>query len=301
MSEWWGVLVLAALDAALWVIGYGGRPPSAADRRLLAYTGRRARERHLPGALWTRLGAPALRGIAVCLRPLSSRARRQAVTDRLVRAGLDWDPVMFDGLTIAGASAGLVTGGIAGSVVGLSGGPFGWMALAGGLGYLAPRIWVRRQGDARERELRSALPDALDTLAICLHAGLGIQAAVAEYVQHASGPCRDVFRWYLADLALGRAPEDALADMGRRAPGDDLAVVAAGLAHGIRLGSPIAEILEEQAAHFRGLALLRAEEGARKLSTRLVLPLVAFVFPQVFMIGLGPVALRLIGPGGLLR
>lgn len=301
MSDWWPVLILAVLDATLWVIVYGDNRPSAAERRLVAYTARRVGESRPPHALWARVGAPALRGVAVFLRPLVSGTRRRAVADRLVRAGLDWDPALFDGLTIVGASVGLAAGAIAGALAGLPVGPSGSVALAGGLGYLAPGMWVRRRGEARERELRKALPDALDVLAICLHAGLGLQAAVMEYVQNASGAGRDVFRRYLADLALGRAPEEALAEMARRSPGDDLAVVAAGLAHGARLGSPIAEILEEQAAHFRALALRRAEEGARQLSTRLVLPLVAFVFPQVFIIGLGPVALRLIGPGGLLR
>lgn len=160
---------------------------------------------------------------------------------------------------------------------------------------------MARRGDARAREFERALPDALDVLAICLRAGLGIQAAVAEYARSASGIAAEAFGRYLADLALGRTAEDGLAAMARRYPGDDLAVVAAALAQGVRLGAPLAETLEEQAAHFRALALRRAEEGARRLSTRLVLPLVAFIFPQVFIIGLGPVALRLLGPGGALR
>ncbi len=300
MSEWWSVVIPAALDAALWGLVCAERGPSAAGRRLLRYAARRSHEGR-PRSMWAHAGAPALQGLVARLRPLASRARRRQIADRLVQAGLDWDPALFDGLKIAGAAAGLAAGAAAGVFTRLPAGSAGWMALAGGLGYLAPGIWVRRRRGTRERELRACLPDALDVLVICLRAGLGLQAAVAEYAQNASGMGGEVFRRYLADLALGRTPEDGLAEMARRYPGDELGLVAAGLAHGIRLGSPMAEILEQQAAHFRALALRRAEEGARMLSTRLVLPLVAFVFPQVFIIGLGPLALRLIGPGGLLH
>ncbi len=301
MSGWWGVSALAALDAALWIIVYQDSRPSSADRRLLVYAARTPAGARTHPSLWKRIGTPILRAIAAGLRPFASATRRRLIADRLMRAGLDWDPALFDGLKIMGALAGFSAAAVAASQVTLPGGAVGWMALAGGLGHLGPGIWVRHRSDTRERAFRKALPDALDVLAICLRAGLGFHAAVAEYARNASGVAGDAFRRYLSDLALGRTPEDGLTEMARRYPGDDLAVVTAALIQGIRLGSPIAEILEEQAAHFRVLALRRAEEAARALSTRLVLPLVAFVFPQVFIIGLGPVALRLIGPGGLFR
>jgi tight adherence protein C len=301
MSGWWGVALLATLDASLWIMAYRDRRPSAAERRLWAHAASTAARAHSRSSLREGLGRAVLRILAARLRRFGSAARRRRDADRLVQAGVDWDPALLDVLRLGGAAVGLAAGAIAGWHGRVAGGPFVWAALAGGLGYLSPGVWVGQRGAARTREFQRALPDALDVLAICLRAGLGFHAAVAEYTRSVTGVAGDAFRRYLADLALGQTPEDGLAEMIRRYPGDDLAVVASGLAQAIRLGSPLAQILEEQAAHFRMVALRQAEEGARRLSTRLVLPLVAFIFPQVFIVGLGPVALRLFGPGGLLK
>ena len=156
----------------------------------------------------------------------------------------------------------------------------------------------RRRADARA--LQKALPDALDTLALCLRAGLSLHAAVAEYAGSAPGVAGQAFRGYLADLAVGRTPEEALADLARRFPGDEIAAVAAAVAQSLRIGAPLADVFEAQAAHARRVALHSAREGAQKLSTHLVLPLVLFFFPVVFLIGLGPVALKVARLLGLL-
>jgi pilus assembly protein TadC len=161
--------------------------------------------------------------------------------------------------------------------------------------FLVPAA-LRRAADTRA--LRRALPDALDTLALCLRAGLGLHAAVAEYAKTATGMAGDAFRGYLADLALGQAPDDALAGLARRFPLDEVAALAAAVAQSLRIGAPLAEVFEMQAAHYRTMSLHRAREAAQRLSTQLVLPLVVFIFPVVFLVGLGPVALkvgRLIG------
>ena len=165
-----------------------------------------------------------------------------------------------------------------------------------------PAHIARRPGRAAElRALRKALPDALDTLALCLRAGLGLHEAAAEYAKSATGAAGDAFRGYLAELAVGRAPDDALEGLARRYPLDEVAVLAAAVAQSLRIGAPLAEVLEAQAAHCRTLMLHRSREAAHRLSTQLVLPLVAFIFPVVFIIGLGPVALRIARLVGMIR
>jgi tight adherence protein C len=149
--------------------------------------------------------------------------------------------------------------------------------------------------------VRRALPDALDTLALCLRAGLGLHASVAEYAKTATGAAGEAFRAYLADLAMGRAPDDALAALARRYPLDELAAVTAAVAQSLRIGAPLADVLEMQAAHCRTMSLHRAREAAQRVSTQLVLPLVAFIFPVVFLIGLGPVALKVARLIGVMR
>lgn len=300
MVGWSGVVALAALDVALWVIVHR-TGESSADRRLQKCVARQSAGVRPHPSLWARIGGPLLHSAAACLRPLASPARRGLMVDRLMRAGLEWDPALFDGLKLAGAVVGAAVAVVVGSRAVLPGGSLGWMVVAAGVGYLLPVSWLRHRGEERQRQFRRALPDALDVFAICLRAGLGLHAAVAEYARSAFGVAAEAFRRYLSDVALGRPPEEGLAELARRYPGEDLASVAVALAQGTRFGSPVAEILEEQAAHCRAIALRQAQEDARALSTRLVLPLVVFVFPQIFIVGLGPVALHLFGSGGVLR
>jgi tight adherence protein C len=164
-----------------------------------------------------------------------------------------------------------------------------------------PRGRARRPGASDMRALRAALPDALDTLALCLRAGLGLHAAVAEYAKSAPGVAGAAFRGYLAELTVGRAPEDALATLARRFPLDEVSALAAAAAQSLRIGAPLADVFEAQAAHCRTVSLHRAREAAQRLSTQLVLPLVVFIFPVVFIVGLGPVALSVGHLLGLLR
>ncbi|HLJ61581.1 MAG TPA: type II secretion system F family protein [bacterium] len=301
MTGWWDVWGLGALDALLWAAARGEEPSSPALRRLRRYlSDRRPTERRAP-SLWRRVGQPAGTRAVLALRRLTSQARRRRAADYLARAALEWAPETLVALALASGAALALA---APAIVHLSGAPgpdWAWGAFGWGIGYLQPGLWVRRRGAFRIREFERELPGALDMLVIGLRAGLSLPAAVAEYAGSGRGVATTAFHAYLTDLALGRTPEEGMAEMVRRYPGDALAVVAATLAQSVRLGSPLADALEAQASHLRRLMLRRAEESARGLAVRLVVPLVVCVFPQVFIVGLGPVALKLLGPGGVLH
>lgn len=292
MSGWWLPAALACCDAVLWVLVWKTPSPSRAERRLWRHTASPRPVRSVRAAhLSPDHGAAGWR---------ARYRRRQA--DLLALAGLAWEPGALDALACGGAVAGALLAAAAAQFAHFSGGAAAWAAgCAGGAGYLAPGLWVLRRAKERLRAFRRALPDALDVLSICLRAGLGLQPAVAEYARTAHGPSGEALRRYLRDLALGASPEQALEALGRRYPSEDVGAAVAVLGQGLRLGTPLADVLSEQAAHLRALSLRRAEEAARGLTSRLVLPLAAFIFPAVFIIGLGPVLLRLLEIVGGLR
>lgn len=301
MTGWWDVWGLAALDVLLWTAARGAGRSSPALRRLRRYlSDRRPTARRVP-SMWRRVGQPAGARVALALRRLTSQARRRRAADGLARAALEWAPETLVALALASGAALAVAAPVAAHLGGVPGPDWAWGAFGWGIGYLQPGLWVRRRGTFRIREFERELPSALDVLVIGLRSGLSLPAAVAEYAGSGRGVAATAFRAYLTDLTLGRTPEEGMAEMVRRYPGDALSVVAATLAQSVRLGSPLADALEAQASHLRRLMLRRAEEAARGLAVRLVLPLVVCVFPQVFIVGLGPVALRLLGPDGMLR
>jgi len=219
----------------------------------------------------------------------------------LARAALEWEPEALDALALASGTASALAAWAAVRLIGLPGPPLAWTVCAWAIGWLQPRGWVERRGAARRRQFERDLPDALDGIVIGLRGGLSLPAAVAEYAGSASGVAGQAFRGYLGDLAFGRTLEEGMAELVRRYPVEALSAVASTLGQSARLGSLLAGALQAQAAHLRRMALRRAEEAARALAVKLVVPLVVCVFPQVFIIGLGPVALTLLGRGGLLR
>ncbi|HXX37735.1 MAG TPA: type II secretion system F family protein [bacterium] len=300
MIGWWDVWGLAVLDALLWAAARAPDPRSPALRRLRRYVSRQKPTERGVSPLLGRIGRRA-EAAASALRRVTPHARRRRTTDRLARAALDWTPEALDALTLASA-AGLALVMVAmAHLVQAPGSGWAWAACGWGIGYLQPGLWVARRGTARTQALERELPDVLDVVVVGLRAGLSLPAAVAEYAASGHGVSAHAFRAYLADLTLGRTPEEGMAEMVRRYPGDAISVVAATLTQSARLGAPLADALEAQASHLRRLMLRRAEEAARGLAVRLMLPLVVCVFPQVFIVGLGPVVLKLLGPGGVLR
>jgi tight adherence protein C len=232
---------------------------------------------------------------------MTPAARRRRAADRLARAELGWTPETLEALALASAATFAAAAWAGMHLAGVPGPAWAWLAGAGIAGYQQPRAWVGRRGAAQVRAMEQDFPCALDVLVVGLRAGLSLPAAVAAYAEHGRGVAARAFRTYLADLAVGRTPEEGLSEMLRRYPSEAVAVAAAALAQSARLGSPLADALEAQATHLRRLTLRRAEESARSLAVKLMVPLLLCVFPQVFIVGLGPVALKLLGPGGMLR
>ena len=48
------------------------------------------------------------------------------------------------------------------------------------LGYFFPDLWIRTKINSRQKQVRKAMPDALDLLTICVEAGLGFDAAMSK-------------------------------------------------------------------------------------------------------------------------
>jgi len=298
---WWDVWLLAVLGALALAAARPPRVPDAALRRLRRFAAADAsheRRRPTPIDRFARLTGGTT---AAWLRRASSEGRRRRTADRLARAALEWEPETFEALALATGAAAALAAWTLVRLLGLPGPPLGWSACALVIGWLQPRGWMERRGASRRRQFERDLPDALDGIVVGLRAGLSLPAAVAEYAGTAPGVAGQAFRGYLADLAFGRTLEEGMAELLRRYPVEALSVAASTLGQSARLGSPLADALQAQASHLRRMALRRAEEAARALAVKLVLPLVVCVFPQVFIIGLGPVALKLLGPGGLLR
>lgn len=167
---------------------------------------------------------------------------------------------------------------------------------AGGLlGYLLPKLWLRRRIRQNHRLLERALPDGLDLMVICVEAGLTIDAAiqrVAEELQLAHPALARELSICNMESRIGLPRAVALQNLGARSDFPPLQCLTAMLIQTDRFGTSIADALRVQADSIRKQRQYRAEEAAAKASVKLSFPLVLFIFPASFLVLAGPMIIN---------
>ncbi|GAC1334693.1 MAG: hypothetical protein NVSMB17_16690 [Candidatus Dormibacteria bacterium] len=168
---------------------------------------------------------------------------------------------------------------------------------AGFLGWLLPDQWLKQQAGTRRAQLERAIPDTLDLLTICLDAGLGFDAALLELGPKIEGPMGQELVATMAEIRLGKPRVEALTDMAERMQVEDWSDFAQAIMTAGKLGSPISGMVSLQAAEIRRRRRQRAEEKAAQASLKMMFPMIGCIFPTLFIVLMGPVALMLMHPG----
>jgi tight adherence protein C len=176
--------------------------------------------------------------------------------------------------------------GLAGSMM------FAGPAGGGVLGYLIPSIWLSRKVKARQKEIRVALPNALDLLTISVEAGLGFDAAITRVTEKYHNALALEFTQVLNEARLGRPRLEALEDMARRNNVDELSNFIQAIVQSDQLGVGIAQVLRIQSEEMRRRRRQRAEEMGAKAALKMLFPMVGCIFPALFIVLLGPAGIQ---------
>lgn len=163
------------------------------------------------------------------------------------------------------------------------------------VGYYFPLIQLHQEASKRRNAILRQLPTTLDLLTICVEAGLSLQAAMFKVVEKTRpSPLRDEIDQALREVQLGRPRAQALKDMGKRINLKEVNSVVLAMVQAEAMGTSIAKSLRVQAAIARENRWTRAQEMAFKAPVKMTFPLVFFIFPVVFIVIFGPVALDLL-------
>ena len=189
-----------------------------------------------------------------------------------------------------------------------SGNPLGRALLTAGFlwfeGHMLPNMWLKRRARARIAKVTVALPDALDLMVVCLEAGLGLNATIAKVGEERSS-IADILGAEFAQVALelrnGRTREDALRGLATRNGADDLKALVALIIQSDKLGASMAKTLRTHADLLRTKRRQRAEEAARKLPIKMLLPLATLILPPLFVVTTGPALLKLGELGSMIK
>jgi len=219
---------------------------------------------------------------------LSSPERKKMYQKKLVAAGMPYG-LDAEGLVVlkyafmcALALAGLFLANVTAA------------AALGIVGYLVPDIMLNAWKNERQNKILKDLPDILDMLSVSVEAGLGFDAALQRVVEKIKGPLSEEFRQALNEIKLGKPRREALKDLAARVEVDDVSTFISSLIQADQLGVSIANVLRVQADQVREKRRQRAEEKAQKAPIKILIPLVFFIFPAIFVILLGPALIQFV-------
>ena len=166
--------------------------------------------------------------------------------------------------------------------------------LFGCIGFILPFALLRRSARKRQHEIWKAMPHSLDFMTTCVEAGLSLDFALQRVAERFKGPLSDELNRALREMALGKPRRDALTDMATRTGVEDVQTFVNSLLQAEALGTSIGQVLRTQAAQMRLRRRQRAENVARQAPVKMVVPLVVFLMPSLFIVTLGPVILGVI-------
>jgi tight adherence protein C len=240
-----------------------------------------------------RVMAPLTTQIAKVMFKVNPKASSESVAKKLMAAGMrNASPNGFiasQGLFALGAGFfGLLLFGAAKpSMAPLFG------LLMGVLGFMAPNFVLNAKVRSRQAAVAAELPDALDLLSVSVEAGLGFDGAVQKLTEHMKGPLIEEFELALGEMRIGEGRQEALKKMADRSASPEMASFVRAIIQADQLGISLGRILRIQAGDTRLKRQLLAEEKAMKAPIKMLFPTVAFIFPAMFIVILGPAFLNL--------
>ena len=163
------------------------------------------------------------------------------------------------------------------------------------LGLRLPNLWLGSRMRARQRAIAAGLPDTLDLMVVCVESGLGLDAALNRISDELVSVYPEISEELVLvnlEMRAGASRADALRNLGMRTGVEDVKSLAARLVQSDRFGTSIARSLRTHADTLRNRRRQRAEEAAAKTTVKLLFPLVFFIFPALFVVLLGPAAIK---------
>src|SRR5512142_2918896 len=161
------------------------------------------------------------------------------------------------------------------------------------LGFFFPQLWLQSRINARQKEIRKAMPDALDLLTICVEAGLGFEAAMSKVSEKWENQLSLALLRTIREIQLGKARRDAMRDMADRIGIPEMISFVAAIIQSEILGVSLAKDLRIQSDQMRVRRRQRAEEQAHQAPVKMILPLAFLIFPSIFIILLTPAGIQL--------
>jgi tight adherence protein C len=307
MSEIWLLLAVACVFFSVVLVGFSLDASSTESKRAVrllenqvsgshSVASANLREQELSQGFGQRVLVPFVGGAGRVARRITPLDARDRVAKKLMLAGspVGWDAERVIAFKVIGAGAGFVGALVFAKVLNLQGVSF--LAAVGLLtvaGFLIPDVLVARKVEERQHEVLGTLSDTLDLLTISVEAGLSLNAAIAQVVQNVPGVLSQEFARMLQEIQLGVPRSEAFRNLADRTDVEELNSFALAMIQADVFGVSIASVLRTQASQLRIKRRQTAEAKAQQTPVKIVFPLILCILPALFVIIIGPGAIRI--------
>src|SRR5688572_3109170 len=177
----------------------------------------------------------------------------------------------------------------------------GALLMAAYIGMQMPNLILKNKIQKRQMSMKRAFPDALDLLLICVESGMSVETAfkrVSDEIGTQSVPLAEEFTLTTAELSYLPERRQAYENLAKRTDLEGVKSVCVALQQAERYGTPLGQTLRTMAQENRDMRMAEAEKKAAALPPKLTVPMILFFLPVLFIVILGPAAIRVMGMGG---
>lgn len=163
----------------------------------------------------------------------------------------------------------------------------------GGIGYYIPKYWITRRIEERKENIIAGFPDTLDLMLVCVEAGQSLDQAIVRVAGEMKASYPDIaheFEVVAYEMKAGKEKDQVLRDFGTRCGVQDVSSFVTVMIQSATFGTSIAEALRVYAGEMRDKRVMRAEEAANKLPTKMTLATMMLTVPPLLIILVGPSA-----------
>lgn len=162
-----------------------------------------------------------------------------------------------------------------------------------GFCFIFPNFVLNQKIRERKFVLSRQLPDILDLMTVSVESGLSFDSAMAKVAEKGSNELSKEFEKVVYEIQMGISRRQALKNMVERCDTDDVRVFLSSVIQAEQLGVSIGKVLRVQSAQMRTKRRQRAEELAMKAPIKMIIPIVFFIFPSMFVVILGPALIQI--------
>jgi len=166
-----------------------------------------------------------------------------------------------------------------------------WIMIPGGIGYVLPKYWVTRRKQMRQEAITNGFPDSLDMMLVCVEAGQSLDQSIIRVARELKSGFPDLaseFEIVSQEAKAGKDKNTVLKDMADRCGVPDISSFVTVLVQSSQFGTSISDALRVYASEMRDKRVMRAEEAANKLPTKMTLATMMLTVPPLMAMLIGP-------------